>query len=90
VQTPPFTTIRTIVLFTAGLAGIAYETLVENAEKPTLIVLFAAMIGLPAFLNKDEKDRAQAKESLTPPPPPPPPPAEPLPPATATSGKVTS
>lgn len=48
------------VLFIAGLMGIGYETLVSQMDRPTLLLLFGAMIGLPAFLNKDEK--VQAKE----------------------------
>lgn len=43
------------VLFTAGLLGVAHETLVSAGERPTLLLLFAAMVGLPAFLAKDEK-----------------------------------
>lgn len=39
----------------AGLAGVAHETLVNNVDRPTLLLLFAAMIGLPAFLNQDSK-----------------------------------
>lgn len=31
--------------------GVAYETLGEGAERPTLLLLFAAMMGLPAFLR---------------------------------------
>lgn len=46
---------RDTVLFAFGLSGIAYETLAENAERPTLLVLFGAMVGLPAFLRQDEK-----------------------------------
>lgn len=48
------------VLFVIGLLGIAHETLVSKADRPTLLLLFAAMVGLPAFLHKDEK--RQAKE----------------------------
>lgn len=46
---------RDSILFIAGLAGVAYETLVGQGERPTLLLLFAAMIGLPAFLRGDEK-----------------------------------
>lgn len=46
---------RDSILFVAGLAGVAYETLVSQAERPTLLLLFAAMVGLPAFLRGDEK-----------------------------------
>lgn len=58
------------VLRVVGLAGVAHETLVNNVDRPTLLLLFAAMIGLPAFINKDAK-----------PVPPPTPPAPPAPPA---------
>ena len=46
---------RTTVLFGAGLVGVAYETLVSQADRPTLLILFAAMMGLPLFLRADEK-----------------------------------
>lgn len=48
------------VLFVLGIVGIAHETLIAQTDRPTLLLLFAAMIGLPAFLHKDEK--AQKKE----------------------------
>lgn len=43
------------VLFVVGLMGVAHETLVSDADRPTLLLLFAAMIGLPAFLRQDER-----------------------------------
>ena len=46
---------RNTVLLVVGLLGVAHETLVNNTDRPTLLLLFAAMIGLPAFINKDEK-----------------------------------
>jgi hypothetical protein len=45
---------RDTILFTVGMLGIAYETLVDKADRPTLLILFAAMVGLPAFLRADE------------------------------------
>jgi len=48
--------IRDILLFFGGLAGVAYETLASQADRPTLLLLFAAMMGLPAFLRADAKD----------------------------------
>lgn len=41
-------------LFVTGLAGIIYETLVNRGDNPTLLILFGAMCGLPAFLHADE------------------------------------
>ena len=46
---------RDILLFFGGLAGIANEALAREAERPTLLLLFAAMCGLPAFLRQDER-----------------------------------
>lgn len=46
---------RNTVLLVVGLLGVAHETLVNNTDRPTLLLLFAAMIGLPAFINQDEK-----------------------------------
>lgn len=48
---------RNTVLLVVGLLGVAHETLVNNTDRPTLLLLFAAMIGLPAFINKDEKNQ---------------------------------
>ena len=50
------------VLFFAGLTGIAHETLIAKMDRPTLLLLFGAMIGLPAFLNKDEKNQAKEEK----------------------------
>lgn len=44
---------RDVVLLTAGLAGIAHETIVYPGERPSLLILFAAMCGLPALLRKN-------------------------------------
>lgn len=43
--------IRDIGLFLGGLTGVAHETILSKAERPTLLILFAAMMGLPAFLQ---------------------------------------
>lgn len=55
---------RTWILFLGGLAGVAYETIVAQIDRPTLLVIFASMMGLPLFLKRDD---------------PPPPPAPTLP-----------
>lgn len=43
--------LRDVVLFLGGLAGVVHETVLTQAERPTLLILFAAMMGLPAFLR---------------------------------------
>lgn len=48
---------RDVILFFGGLAGVFNETVLTTAERPTLLILFAAMMGLPAFLRSDDKNR---------------------------------
>lgn len=43
------------VLRTVGLLGVIYETLVENFDRPTLLAVFAAMMGLSDFLESRDK-----------------------------------
>jgi hypothetical protein len=44
--------LRDVLLFAGGLIGVAHETVIATAERPTLLILFASMMGLPAFLSK--------------------------------------
>lgn len=49
-----FSQIRDKLLFLGGLGGVFHETVLRaGAERPTLLILFAAMMGLPAFLKTD-------------------------------------
>ena len=48
-------TVRDMLLFFGGMAGVANEALIKEAERPTLLLLYAAMMGLPAFLRQDER-----------------------------------
>lgn len=54
---------RNSVLFLAGLSGMGYTTLSGGAERPTLILAFLAMMGLPAFLSVDEKKKGDGPGS---------------------------
>lgn len=47
---------RDAILFFGGFLGVAYETLGEQVDRPSLLIVFAAMMGLPAFLRRDEKN----------------------------------
>lgn len=46
---------RDTVLFGGGMLGIIHETLISKIDRPNLLLLFAAMVGLPAFLRADER-----------------------------------
>jgi hypothetical protein len=59
---------RDSVLFSAGLAGVFYETIFDKADRPTLLLLFGAMMGLPAFLRTDEQVRSRHSSNSLPPP----------------------
>lgn len=60
---PRWKNVRDIVLFVAGLAGVFHETVMAATERPTLLLMFAAMMGLPAFLRTDEKDRDEEEQT---------------------------
>lgn len=46
--------IRDLALFAGGMLGVLHETLWAASERPTLLILFAAMMGLPAFLRQED------------------------------------
>lgn len=48
---------RDIVIFATGIVGILHEIFLSNSDRPYLLVLFGAMIGLPAFLHIDERGK---------------------------------
>jgi hypothetical protein len=49
--------LRDSILFVGGLAGIVYQTLFAPAVSEALLVVFAAMVGLPVFLRRDESGK---------------------------------
>jgi hypothetical protein len=53
---------RDRIIFITGLLGVGYETLVTHGERPALLVLFASMLGLPAFLKKDDAKADEEKK----------------------------
>lgn len=54
---------RDIILFFGGIGGVVHETLLATAERPTLLILFAAMMGLPAFLQTNGNGNGRNGES---------------------------
>lgn len=50
-------TVRDIALFITGIAGIAHETLIAHTAQQSLLIVFAAMIGLPFVIRGDEGRR---------------------------------
>jgi hypothetical protein len=57
---------RDTVLFLTGIALIINEAVIRSGpERPTLLVLYAGMVGLPAFLRIDER-RASTPDEPSP------------------------
>lgn len=48
---------RDTILFFSGLAGVVHQTIFTPEDRATLLLLFGAMMGLPAFLRVDESRR---------------------------------
>lgn len=46
---------RDVLLFFGGLGGLLHETLLQKGERPDLLVIYTAMMGLPAFLEGDRR-----------------------------------
>lgn len=53
-----WTRARSAILFGGGLLGVTHETLLAATERPSLLIVFTTMMGLPAFIGKDEKKRS--------------------------------
>lgn len=54
---------RDSVLFVVGLGGIVHEAFVRTGDtRPEFLMLFAAMVGLPVALRRDEGRRADVTD----------------------------
>lgn len=54
---------RDTVLFVFGLGGIVHEAFIRSGDtRPEFLMLFAAMVGLPVALRRDEGRRADADD----------------------------
>jgi hypothetical protein len=87
---PTFVQIRAAALFAGGMAGATYVTLADQTDRPTLLILFGAMMGLPLFLQVDDKRRAGNTEDPAPTSPPVVPPSTPPPNPTVPPPEVSN
>jgi hypothetical protein len=47
---------RDTILFLTGIGLIVYEAVIRTGpERPTLLILYGGMVGLPAVLRSDER-----------------------------------
>lgn len=54
---------RDTILFVVGLIGLTYVTIQNGPERPTLIIAFVGMMGLPLFIGADEKRRDRDEDN---------------------------
>jgi hypothetical protein len=50
-----FRSVRDLLTFLLGAAGIAYEVLGNGPERPTLLIVFAGLLGLPLVFREQDK-----------------------------------
>lgn len=51
-----FKSVKDIVMVVVGVAGLAYETLVPDVTRPTMIAVFVGLIGYPFVSREARKD----------------------------------
>ena len=56
---------RDVTIFAVGVFGILYETIWAPEVSEVLILLFAAMIGLPAFLRLPQDPKPPPGDDLS-------------------------
>lgn len=57
-----FRSVRDVLTFGLGAAGIGYEVLGEGPERPTLLIVFAGLLGLPLVFREQDKAHDQAEQ----------------------------
>lgn len=50
-----FRSVRDMLTATLGAAGIVWETVVTGDERPTLLIIFAGLLGLPLVFREQDK-----------------------------------
>jgi hypothetical protein len=45
------------------MGGVIHETFMTGTDRPDLLILYAAMMGLPAFLEGDRRRRSKDSDS---------------------------
>lgn len=50
-----FRSVRDIFTATLGTAGIVHETVFAAQERPTLLIVFAGLLGIPLVLRESDK-----------------------------------
>ena len=54
---------RDTVLFAGGFMGVLHQTIFEQVDRPSLLIIFGGMMGLPVFLRKDDTKKEVSGDS---------------------------
>lgn len=50
-----FKSMRDVLTATLGASGIIHETVLAQSERPTLLIIFAGLLGLPLVFKESDK-----------------------------------
>jgi hypothetical protein len=50
--------VRDAVTFVVGAGGLVHEIAIQNVERPTILMICAGAMGLPAVMRVDDRRRA--------------------------------
>lgn len=51
-------------MFVVGIAGIIHQTLLTSGDRPYLLAVFTAMLGVPVYLQSAAKPMAAEEEDV--------------------------
>lgn len=57
---------RDLGLYLVGLGGVVWVVVMDQVDRPGLLVLLGGMIGLPMYLRSDERRREQRDDQEQP------------------------
>lgn len=57
-----FRSVRDVLTFGMGAGGIGYEVLGKGPERPTLLIVFAGLLGLPLVFREQDKAHDDAAQ----------------------------
>lgn len=58
-----FRSVRDVLTAGLGAAGIVHETLLSQQERPTLLIIYAGLLGLPLVFREQDKRPSDGKGS---------------------------
>ena len=54
--------VRELALFAVAIGGVIYETVIVHVDRPYLLGLFGAMLGIPAVTQRDRELKRKRRQ----------------------------